>query len=238
MPSKIFKLPSHFSQFMSNLDHVNELVAIHEKLSGNSAGRRRDTNSLNRAAIVMLCASWESFVEALAVAGFEAILNKAETPQVFPKRILNSAIKTRKEANDGIELWDIAGDGWKSVLKSNKEAVYEKYVAKLNTPREAQINGLFKEMIGLTGISSSWYWKGSSKDRVIERLELFVTLRGDIAHGRDINGYVKKKTVEDNWHFVHRLAGLSSNRVRTHVHNITGEYPWDSLTYTGRKPGG
>ena len=86
-------IPNHFKPFGDNLDILDELIGTHKKLTGDAAGRRRDTNAINRASVVLLVASWETYVENLAKNSFNFLLSEATSHEAFPPKILTSPVR-------------------------------------------------------------------------------------------------------------------------------------------------
>lgn len=107
------------------------------------------------------------------------------------------------------------------------------HVGKLNTPKPDNVDELFKKLVGVKSLSSSWSWKGTSPTGAKTRLENLVALRGEIAHRVKAAQSVKKKLVLESGRFISRLAACSSNEVRRHVHGRTGTFPWIEVRYGG-----
>ena len=79
-----FVVPSHLKSLLNNASEVERLVEIHAKVAGKGRGRRIGVEVLNKSAIVLLVACWESFIEDVASSAFNIILDKAKTPEAFP----------------------------------------------------------------------------------------------------------------------------------------------------------
>lgn len=215
----------------NNIAEVKRLLEIHREVAGNAAGRKYDVEVLNKSAIVLLVACWESFVEDLSEAGFEFMLKNANDHTVFPADVLTLASKKLKVASDNREMWRLAGSGWKAVLEEHKELLFAQYIQKLNTPKPAQIDGLFSSLLGISSISSKWAWHTVNAEKARGKLEKLVTLRGSIAHRVAASSAVRKATVEDYMWFVYRLAVKSSNATRSHLRQRAGKAPWPSYRF-------
>jgi hypothetical protein len=232
MTIPISELPSHLGRLVRNLQDVTRLTEIHTQLSGKSPGRKHGVEVLNKSAIVLLVACWESFIEGLATNSFDALLKRARTPQVFPNKVLAlSGTELKQQPND-TAIWTLAGHGWRSVLQAHRDEVLERHVGKLNTPKPEQINSLFECLIGLKDVTRCWSYRRMTPNLAARKLTELVVLRGDIAHKVTTSASVQKATVKYYIDFIGRLAGLTSNRVGGFVEERTHHLPWEvNITY-------
>ena len=221
----------HLDNLSSNRKQVRRLLEIHGIVAGKGVGYKHDVEVLHKSAVVLLVASWEAYVEDLATNAFEALLAAAKDHTVFPPDVLTSASSALKKAADNREIWKLAGNGWKQVLKDHKLELFGQYIGKLNTPKPKQIDGLFHALIGISNISSRWHWKGMSEQDSADKLEGLIELRGSIAHRVTSSKKVYKYVVEDYVDFVTRLAVISSNRVLAFVTARTGTAPWSRYRF-------
>jgi hypothetical protein len=210
----------------TNIREVKRLLEIHKQLAGSAPGRKHKVEVLNKSAVVLLVACWEAFVEDLASAAFEAMLANATDYTAFPNDVLVHASKKLKGSVDHREVWRLAGGGWQTVLRDHKTELFKEYVAKLNTPKPKQIDGLFSALIGLSSLSSRWTWHRTDASRASKKLLELVELRGSIAHRVAASASVRKATVYGYLWFVYRLAVISSNRVRGFVFMRVKQQPW------------
>lgn len=211
---------------VENSGAVSRLTEIHEHLTGRTRGRKHGVEVLNKSAIVLLVACWESFIEQLAVNAFDAIYKSAKVPDVFPIRVLVIAGSELRESQDATQIWKLAGNGWRQVLAAHRQRVLDKYVGKLNTPKPQQINDLFLDLIGIKNITKCWMYPGASHSKAENRVTALVTLRGDIAHKVQTATPVKKADVEQFTRLIARLAGLTSNYVGLFIENQVKVKPW------------
>lgn len=219
--------PIHFENLRANLAEVRRLVEIHAELTGTERGRRHNVAILNKSGIVLVVACWEAFVEDLATHSFSWLLAQARSPDAFPKKVLALASKEYREAADARRVWELAGEGWRTALERHKADVLKRHVGKLNTPRAAQVDALFGDLVGLGLVSTSWVWGGVSNAKVKLSLDDLVTLRGEIAHRAKTSRPVLKKEVRVATELVERLAVHSSNHVRQFLMTkIAGPEPW------------
>ena len=218
--------PIHFENLNSNLAEVRRLAEIHTKMTGTGPGRRHNVAILNKSGIVMIVSCWEAFVEDLASHAFTWLLDHADAPSAFPRRVLTLASKDLREAEDARRVWELADTGWRAVLARHREEMLRRSVGRLNTPRPKQVDDLFGDLLGLGAFSSSWRWHNVSNGSIKQRLEELVTLRGEIAHRVVASQPVKKRDVEAAADLVLCLSIASSNHVRTFLMSKVNIEPW------------
>jgi hypothetical protein len=225
-------LPPHAENLLSNIKEVARLVGIHQQLTGTGPGRRHDVEVLNKSAIILLVACWESYIEVLAATSFDYMADHATSPDIFPKSVLTLASRDLRGDADESKVWELAGDGWKTTLSRHREVVFDRFIGKLNTPKPAFVNELFERLIGLKRLSSAWQWRGTTTAQATGRLERLVELRGEIAHRVSITRAVRLQTVVNAVNLTGRLATTTSNRVANFLGDQIGEHPWNHLRYT------
>ncbi len=208
-----------------NLSEVYRLLDIHTEVSGHTRGRKFGVEVLNKSAIVLLVACWESYIEDLANVSFQLLLRNAKRPELFPYDVLVRVSNPLREAKDEREVWKLAGSEWKNVMKRYKSMM----LRKLNTPKTKQVDALYSSLLGMKHLSKSWYWRGMTSERASEKLDELVTLRGRIAHR--VKAGVRKETVRENIHFIGRIAVASSNVTQVYVKKMIGKEPWPLFEY-------
>lgn len=221
----------HIQNIIGNIGEVDQLTQIHQQVGGSAQGQRHKLEILNRSAIVLLVACWEAYIEDLAELAFTFVLKELKDPSHLPAKVRALVAAALIETQDPKKTWDLAGNGWKTVLKKHKSAVLERYVGRLNSPRPKQVDGLFESLIGLRTMSKCWKWQGTSNRRVLERLEDLVTLRGAIAHRVNAGTSVRRLHVDNARDLVGHLSASSSNRVSEHLEQITGTPAFQFVTY-------
>jgi hypothetical protein len=225
--------PAHIETLVENASEVIGLIDLHVAITGSKSGRRHGVEILNKSALVLLVACWESFVEDVVAVAFDFLLNEAKSPDTFPTSVLALSTRALKEDPDQRKIWGLAGDGWRTVLQGHKTAVLKEYAGKLNTPRPKQVCDLIEKMIGLKNISNQWQWTGMPAQRACDKLDRVVTMRGEIAHRVRAGRYVRKDYVVDTAIFIQRLAAVTSNRIATHIQSRVGKTPWDYMEFQG-----
>ena len=224
-------LPPHIESIIANMNEVKRLSAIHSDIGGSGPGRKHNIEVLNRSAIVLIVACWESYIEDLACIAFDYLLTNAKQPHHIPSKVLTTASKDLKENKDESKVWELAGDGWRKVLKRHRKSVLDRYVGKLNTPRPKQIDDLYETLLGMKNVSKAWAWKGTTNKRALERLDNLITLRGEIAHRVVAGNSVHKKHVDQARHLIGFLSAVLSNQVAEHLSDIFGVFPYGPIEY-------
>ena len=166
--------------------------------------------------------------EDLVSASLDHMIAAATDHKAFPKYVLEPAWPQRIP---GLAAWDLAGEGWKVGLRNNMKSVLAKTIGALNTPRTAQIDELFRKVIGLEKMSSSWSWKGRSVAQSSVALDALVTLRGSIAHRVSAAKNVRLKDVREARDLIFRLAVRSHNRACRFLAGTVGSTPWLDVSF-------
>jgi hypothetical protein len=223
--------PLHIRIFFDNLDKVQELVAIHEKVAGTQKGRKSGVEILNKSCIVLLTACWETFIEELASNAFDYLLNNAKKHTVIPYSVLTKASNDLKNDKDVRKIWDLADDGWKNILIKYKGQIINRELDYFHVPRPNNIDDLYEKLLGINAITKRWKWKKMSNSSAIKTLNNFIDLRGEIAHKLTSSRNVLKKDVVHYAHFINCCGVILHNEVTIHLQSLIGKAPWDTYTY-------
>lgn len=217
--------------FKENLTEVNQLMAMHAALVGKGLGRKHRVEVLNKSAILFACASFEAFIEDLARRSFDHLVSKSQNHTALPKAILQSIATTLRADKNEIKIWDLAGDGWRTVAEHHKHNLILKHIGPFNTPKPHNIESLLKELTGFPETYPIWKWQGMSTAASKKKLKDFVKLRGSLAHGSKPDTPVLKKDVDGYTKFLAILSVRLSNDMRSYCIMLTEEDPWDSVCY-------
>jgi hypothetical protein len=128
-------------------------------------------------------------------------------------------------------MWDLAGAGWRKVLRKHKLEVFKKYTGKLNTPRPEQVGTLYESLLGMKWVPDNWHWQGMSAGSSAKKLIELVKLRGSIAHKVAASRKIRMGDVRSYIDFVNRISVETSNAVRALILAKTGKSPWPSYEY-------
>ena len=226
--------PAPVQNLRKNLQEVEKLISIHISLTKNRKGSWTSVNVLNKSALVLVVACWEAYIEDVARLGYENLVNLCNNPNIIPKKVRSLASIELKKDSDESSVWQLAGDGWRKVLTKYKNDTLKKYIGNFNTPKTEKIDELYENLIGLKSLSKSWHWKGMNQSS--KKLNGLVTRRGEIVHRVRMAGTnVSKKEVQGAVEFFQCLAAITSNKVRGHIFNLTGKYPWIGVNFILKK---
>jgi len=209
--------------------NVRNLVDIHSRIAGSGPGYKPNVEVLNKSAIVLAVACWEVYVKDLATFAFDTIFNGISDPKKFPQNVLVEAAQEIRQAKDARRLLELAGDGWRSVLKQHRDNL----IAECNqrfTPNTKSINMLFETMIGFKSIASTWHWQGCSNQLALKKLDALLNLRHSIAHNVGSTRKVSKYDVILTLDLVNRLATQCSNGVRAYLVNEFKLQAWQQVS--------
>lgn len=204
-------MPSRaFVAFYRALNDVNNLMVFHENEGGNQPGRRPERlQSLNKSAIVLLCAAWESYIEAIICECTDANVDAATKPTDMLKplrKLVSSHIREGKDES----TWQLAaGDGWKALTKD----VVKAKVGQLNTPKKGPVSELMHTILGTSEIENDWTWHRNPAGEPARKLNEFVSLRGGIAHGEQMGYAITKAHVTRAKDLLERLVKKVEDRL-------------------------
>lgn len=173
MPSQAF---IHFRQ---NIIDVDKLIESHRLLNNGNRGKK-GLGHITRSGIVILCATWELYIESLLNESLGLLLSRKTHPNGLPTIAKKTLAKLVKEDKHELKPIELAGDGWRSTFSSYAQRETDL----LHSPKPEKIDILYKRYLGIINLSSSWTTSQIDLDR-------FVSKRGAIAHnGRQAN-YIK-----------------------------------------------
>jgi hypothetical protein len=214
------------TRFDANRLDIDQLWAIHEDVAGQGPGRKHGVDVINRAAIVFVTACWESYVEDLAREAFDFLLANVPTATAVPSKVRDLATKSIFDQKDSRKVWDLAENGWRAVLQTHKEEALVRWLGKFNTPKSAQVNFMFQELLGIAQVSSHWHWQRMTVAQAETKLDEYITIRGNIAHRVAHDETVYKNWGEDYLKHVSTLVDKTEGAVHAHLAAVTGIAPW------------
>ncbi|MGH9124257.1 MAG: HEPN domain-containing protein [Acidimicrobiales bacterium] len=212
--------------FDQNCEDIERLLEIHKDLGGSGPGRRRRLEVLNKSAIVLLTALWEGYCEDIAAEGVAHFVNYARNHKKLPLDLQKRLAKELKAEPDELSVWKVADDGWRACLTARLATWQEDRNRRLNTPKSANIDEMFKITLGIPRISSFWYWSAMSAEQARGKLDRYVELRGAIAHRGGDSRSINKTAVTDYYNHIRRLVSKTGGRVNSVARTGTGTPLW------------
>jgi hypothetical protein len=225
------------SEARINLEHtgseIRDFFTIHQLMKDVRKARRR-LIVLNKGMIVLLSASWEGFCEDLTAEALALWVEEAPDSAFLPISLRRTIARELERAPHELEIWRLAGDGWRDVLRGRLNQLQNERNRRLNTPTSGNIDEFFKQALGIDKMSSKW-----GPDEVIagenaSKLDGFVHLRNEIAHYGLRDAVVTKTAVKDFNNHLQKLAILTEAAVEAVVEDSIGHRPW--LAGDNQKP--
>ncbi len=214
------------AKFQKNKQDIDRLWAIHEEVAGGGTGRKHDVEVLNSAAIMFITACWESFVEDLATEAFDFMLANVTKASAVPSKVQDFATRPIFVQKDSRQVWDLADTGWRAVLLTHRDATLKKWLDPLNTPKTKQVDELYEELLSIRKLSENWHWYGMGAEQAGEKLDEYITIRGNIAHRLHHDETVYKNWGTDYLNHVQTLVEKCDQAVAAHLQTLTGRQPW------------
>ena len=214
--------------FAISSEEVAQLRDIHEQISGKKRGRRH-LEVLNKSAIVLLCAIWEAYCEDLADESLRHLIAHLREPSALPESLRRRIAKELKEDRHELSPWNVAGDRWKAHLRARLESLRQTRNIEWNNPKAGNVDKFFEDSLGIAKLSDAWHWWRINASMAKHRLDLVVTLRGDIAHRGKTLKTVEKVQVTRALNHVRRLVAVTDAHVARKLEAITGVKPWSTV---------
>jgi hypothetical protein len=242
----------HFLSFVKIADDLDRLQNDHFRLlveqeksesgSGNDSPqvdlilRQRETVYL-RSFVLLLCASWEAYVEDLLRAGVAFLVDNLSDPKHLPlvtRKVVARAIRRHKH---DLSPWFLAEGQWKSFLTR----CLDDRIGILHSPKSRAIADIYRDFLDIE-ILDSWTWTGKvdgkyevtfDAENTAGWIDGFIALRGSIAHGRLPQGtqgtlfaqagplYMQNVALR-----IFKLVNTMHNAVGEHLRDLTTVLPW------------
>ncbi len=209
-----------FQNFRYNIVDVDRLIETHTTMHGGTVGKK-GLGHLTRSGIVMLCASWELYLEMLCEEVANYLSTQYSSPDQLPKRVQQELSKMARDSKHELKPLEFAGDGWRVLLKNHAQDLCRG----INTPKAGPINELFYRITGLETLSDSWV---CGKEKIND----FVSVRGDIAHTGRHADYIKIGELIEYRAVIDTVAVETDNELAKYFKGISVKKikPWKVTT--------
>lgn len=216
--------------FDSNLKDIESLVDFYkvaELLAKDTKTKMGDGEDVVlRSAIVLLVTFWEAYVEDIVEEALEHIVEHAPGPDKLPKGLKQEISKELKADKNEIALWQLAGNGWKAVVRDRLPAMKESRNRSFNTPKSLQTKEFFEKALGIPDITKAWTINDKPSEGVCKTLDKLIEIRGQIAHRGKLSKTISIKVVEDTKEFISKIVAKTGGHLQTELKLITGKPLW------------
>lgn len=201
--------PARLRADRDGFPQIRKLLEIHS-LVRHTNRARVDLAALNKSAIVLVCAVWEAFVEDLASDILMNYAIHAADAAALPLALKKTVASVVRSEKNSLTVWDLADDGWRSILRSNAHAIASGNDRRFNSPTWMNVDDFLSKQAGIDTISKSWRWSGVDVTRAREKLDSLLATRNRIAHRAGGQGFtVSKRDATMCLALIQRLATLS-----------------------------
>lgn len=184
-----------YQAFHYNIVDVDRLIEAHSLLSDGRQGKK-SLGHITRSGVVMLCATWELYIESLLRECLDYMLDRIELASELPLPTRKFLSLQVKESKHQLKAMDLADSGWRQLLVDYAD----QHVEALNSPNPQNVDTLYKRYLGIENFSDSWSGNNQAD------LAAFIRKRGAIAHtGRNAD-YIKIRELENDRDVIALLA--------------------------------
>lgn len=207
---------SAFNDFRYNVLDAKRLYQAHGVLSTATPGKK-GLGHITRSGVVMLCAAWERYHEAILVEGVTYLSKEVRDPNNLPLSIRKHLSAIAKKSAHELKPMELAGDGWRSLLVT--QAIDE--TSSLNTPKSGNLKTLYERLVGVPDVASFWTVGATP-------IDAFVSTRGDIAHNGRRSPYIAAGTLNFYINMVGAAASDHDHMFCDYLKAATGSthQPW------------
>lgn len=205
---------------------IRDFYAVHQLVKDMPAVRRK-LNVLNKGMIVLLSASWEGFCEDITSEALLLVVDGAPDASTLPMPLRRIVARELEKAPHDLAVWELAGNGWRDVLRRRLDHLQEQRNKRLNTPKSTNIDEFFRRALGVEAMSSHWATEQASAEENAAKLDVFIQLRNEIAHRGLRDAVVPKKTVKKFTNHLQQMAASTESVVEGLVRHSTGHCPWN-----------
>ena len=205
-----------FNEFKFNILDAKRLQQAHDLMSNGDKGRK-GLGHITRSGVVMLCAAWERYNEAVIIESVKHLASQISDPQTLPKDVRLYLSEIARNSKHNLMPMMLAGEGWRSMFITQAEN--ETY--SLNTPKSSNLIPLYKKLIGIKDVTTLWTGGAIPIDRI-------VSVRGDIAHKGRNAPYIKAIQLESYIYLVRTLTAEHDNKLCDYLKQINSSnyQPW------------
>lgn len=207
---------SAFNEFRYNIHDAKRLYQAHGVLSAATPGKK-GLGHITRSGVVMLCAAWERYHEAVIVEGVSYLSKEVRDPNNLPLIVRKHLSAIAKQSQHELKPMELAGRGWRSfyVAQATDET------SSLNTPKSGKLKTLYERLVGVPDVAAFWSIGAQPIDD-------FVSTRGDIAHNGRKSPYVTAGTLNYYIGMIETAAAEHDHEFCDYLKSTSGStyQPW------------
>ncbi|MES1047223.1 hypothetical protein FOA22_22475 [Heyndrickxia oleronia] len=195
---------------------IEKIISNYETIKGLGRGRR-SLDHLMRSGVMLLAAAWEVYIEEVLYESSIFVANNL-SPDNLPldvKKVISREVVKEVKKNELAPLLKIHGDNWKDYYL---EIVWRD-IEKLNTPKEKNINNLFKTYLGVDEITSNYRQS---------TLDDFISYRGEIAHRMKATEYLKIEIFTSYVKLINHLVEDTDIYLYSYLKGLAAKTPWNN----------
>ena len=142
-------MPSQSQKMLkANKDDLDRLMEFHEQEAGAYPGRKRYVEVLNKSAVVLVCAAWEAYCEDIVEEAIEHLVDDCDDCNKLPNILKTTVAKrVREDAHDHAP-WNLAGNGWKTEIKTSASGVVDKLTGRWKYTQDSSSCRIIREGSG------------------------------------------------------------------------------------------
>jgi RiboL-PSP-HEPN len=177
---------------------------------------------LNKSGIILITAAWENYCRGVAAEFVFHIADHGRTwqdvPMALRRRIAQELINDRNE----VAVWRLAGEGWRSVFRSRVQDRLARGRWGVQSASSSRVSEFFAKELGVNDIQQQWQWTSVDSTQATAKLDSFVNIRHDVAHGRSQAGpMIYKSKVKVYRGLVIRLAEITDKFLESQILTLT-----------------
>lgn len=207
---------SAFNEFRYNVHDAKRLHQAHGVLSTATPGKK-GLGHITRSGVVMLCAAWERYHEAILVEGVAYLSKELLDPNNLPLSVRKHLSAIAKQSLHELKPMELAGNGWRILYI----ALATDETSSLNTPKSGKLKVLYERLAGVPNIAT--FWTIGAKP-----IDDFVSTRGDIAHNGRNSPYIAASTLKNYIEMVEAAAIEHDHKFCDYLKTVSGStyQPW------------
>lgn len=215
MPSQAYR------EFRYNLMDALRLSQAHTELSKKTPGKK-GLSHLTRSGVVMLCAAWERYHEAVIVEAVGYLAKETRDPNNLPLSVRKNLSAVAKNHKHDLKPMELAGEGWRTLYV----ALATDETDSLNTPKSTKLKNIYESLTGLSDVTTLW----TNGAKVVDD---FVSTRGNIAHKGRNSPYIYANELENYISMIVTIVTEHDNKFCEYLTSVAKAYqPWNRMNPT------